>query len=64
MQQPTNTSPFQNPPRLTTVTIIGDLLLFLAKIAVAAGCGLIAFGMAETKFFTSPEEYPDTFLSR
>eukprot|EP00967_Tisochrysis_lutea_P075566 scaffold101868_cov19-Tisochrysis_lutea.AAC.2 len=54
----------QNALRLATVTIIGDLLLFLAKITVAAGCGLIAFGMSETKFYSSPEEYPETQLSR
>mmetsp|Transcript_11641 Transcript_11641/g.31727 ORF Transcript_11641/g.31727 Transcript_11641/m.31727 type:complete len:793 (-) Transcript_11641:1356-3734(-) len=52
-----------NALRLATVTIIGDLLLFLAKITVAAGCGLIAFGMSETKFYSSPEEYPETQLS-
>ena len=54
----------QNAIRLLTVTIIGDILLVLGKISVAAACGLIAFGMSETKFFTSPEKYPDTYLSR
>lgn len=54
----------QNALRLATVTVIGDVLLFLAKIVVAGGCGLIAFGMSETKYYTSPEEYPETYLSR
>ncbi len=54
----------QNALRLTTITIIGDLLLLLAKITVAAGCGLIAFGMSETKFYSDPDEYPETHLSR
>jgi choline transporter-like protein 2/4/5 len=54
----------QNALRLITVTIIGDVLLFLGKISVAASCGLIAFGMSETKYYTLPDEYPDTYLSR
>jgi len=54
----------QNALRLATVTIIGDVLLFLAKITVAAGCGLIAFAMAESKFYSDPEEYPENTLSR
>jgi len=40
------------------------VLLFLAKITVAAGCGLIAFAMAESKFYSDPEEYPENTLSR
>ncbi len=38
-----------NALRLAAVNVIGDALLFLAKLGVAAGCGLVAFGMSNTQ---------------
>lgn len=52
-----------NAMRLITVNVIGDVLLFLGKVAVAAGCGLIAFGMSDLQYYTNPTNYPDTYLS-
>jgi choline transporter-like protein 2/4/5 len=42
----------QNVLRIATVNFIGDILLFLGKLIVAAGCGLIAFGMAELPYYS------------
>lgn len=57
-------APPQNSLRLLAVTVIGDLLLFLGKVAVAAGCGLAAFGMSELEYYTNATKYPNTYLSR
>ena len=54
----------QNSLRLLAVSIVGDFLLFLGKVAVAAGCGLTAFAMSELDYYTNPKKYPDTYLSR
>lgn len=54
----------QNALRIMVVSVIGDLLLFLGKVAVAAGCGLAAFGMSELDYYTDPVRYPNTLLSR
>jgi len=54
----------QNALRLTAVNIIGDLLLFLGKILVAAGCGLVAFGLSELEYYSNAEKYPETYISR
>ena len=54
----------QNALRIAVVSVIGDLLLFLGKVAVAAGCGLAAFGMSELNYYSNPTQYPNTFLSR
>ena len=53
----------QNSLRLLAVTIVGDFLIFLGKVAVAAGCGLAAFGMSELPYYTSSTQYPGTYLS-
>lgn len=52
-----------NAMRLITVNIIGDVLLTLGKIAVAAGCGLIAFGIADLPYYRDRAQYPETALS-
>eukprot|EP00899_Mesostigma_viride_P018836 jgi/Mesvir1/26954/Mv20673-RA.2 len=50
-----------NVLRVATVNIVGDILLFLGKLCVAAGCGLIAFAMCNTDRYTDPTR--DTYLS-
>ena len=55
--------PHQNALRLLAVNIIGDVLLFLGKILVAAACGLAAFGMSELQYYSDANKYPDTYLS-
>ncbi|GAX82666.1 hypothetical protein CEUSTIGMA_g10092.t1 [Chlamydomonas eustigma] len=52
-----------NALRLATVGILSDLLLFLGKLAVAAACGLAAFGLAELNYYTNATDYPNTYLS-
>lgn len=52
-----------NAIRLMTVSVVGDALLFLGKLAVACGCGLIAFGMSNHAYYTDPVKYPATYLS-
>ncbi|KAG1675670.1 hypothetical protein FOA52_002379 [Chlamydomonas sp. UWO 241] len=52
-----------NAFRLLTVSIVGDTLLFLGKIAVAATCGVCAFFLAELDYYNNPVEYPKTYLS-
>lgn len=46
------------------VNFIGDVLIFLGKLTVAAGCGIIAFAMCQVPFYTNVDKYPDTYLSR
>jgi len=53
----------QNALRLITVNFVGDILIFLGKVGVAAGCGLIAFGMSEISYYNDPTKYPDTYLA-
>ncbi|KAI8472764.1 MAG: plasma-membrane choline transporter-domain-containing protein [Monoraphidium minutum] len=52
-----------NALRLATVNVVGDALLFLGKLAVAACCGLAAFGLANLRYYNDPEAYPSTHLS-
>ncbi|GBF99304.1 choline transporter-like [Raphidocelis subcapitata] len=52
-----------NALRLATVNIVGDALLFLGKLAVAACCGVVAFGMANLPYYNDPEGHPSTYLS-
>lgn len=35
----------------------------LGKVAVAAGCGLIAFGLSELPWYKDPQRHPATHLS-
>lgn len=53
----------QNALRLAAVNIIGDVLIWLGKLAVTAGAGLIAFLMTDLDYYTNEKDYPDTFLS-
>jgi len=52
-----------NALRLVAVNIIGDVLLWLGKLAVTASCGLVAFLMSDSEYYTNEEKYPHTFLS-
>lgn len=45
------------------VNFIGDILLFLGKIAVAAASGVVAFAMTELDYYNNASKYPDTYLS-
>jgi Plasma-membrane choline transporter len=37
---------------LAVVNTVGDFLIFLGKISVAVGCGLVAFAMSDSKYYT------------
>ncbi len=52
-----------NALRLVTVSVVGDMLLWLGKITVAAAAGLAAFGMSELPYYTDGVKYPTTVLS-
>lgn len=52
-----------NALRLLTVNIVGDTLIFLGKVAIAATCGVCAFFMAELDYYNNPAKYPKTYLS-
>ncbi len=44
-----------NALRLAAVNVVGDLMLFLGKLAVAGCCGLGAFGMANLRYYNDAE---------
>ena len=52
-----------NALRLVAVNVIGDVLLWLGKLAVTASCGLVAFLMSDSDYYTDQDQYPDTYLS-
>jgi len=52
-----------NALRLTAVNIVGDALLFLGKLGIAACCGLVAFALSNLEYYNSLEKYPSTYLS-
>lgn len=33
------------------VNVVGDAMLFLGKLAIASCCGLVAFGMANLRYY-------------
>jgi phosphoribosylformylglycinamidine (FGAM) synthase-like enzyme len=37
---------------LAVVNTVGDFLIFLGKLSVAVGCGLVAFAMSDAKYYT------------
>ncbi|DBA72774.1 hypothetical protein WJX79_010106 [Trebouxia sp. C0005] len=49
--------------RIAAVNTIGDALLWLGKISVCAGCGVIAFLMSDLTYYTNATKYPATYLS-
>ena len=52
-----------NAMRLATVNVVGDSLLFLGKLGVAAACGVVAFAMSNLAYYNDPANFPSTFLS-
>jgi choline transporter-like protein 2/4/5 len=52
-----------NALRLAAVNIVGDSLLFLGKLSVAATCGVIAFAISNLEYYHNPAKYPSTYLS-
>ena len=52
-----------NVLRVAVVNTVGDALIFLAKLTVVGGCGVSAFFLSGISYFTSPLEYPDSYLS-
>jgi len=52
-----------NALRLAVVNVVGDALILLGKVAVAGGCGLIAFAMSNAEYYHDAEKYPDTYLA-
>ncbi|KAK9804898.1 hypothetical protein WJX72_010746 [[Myrmecia] bisecta] len=52
-----------NALRVAAVSIVGDALIWLGKISVAAGCGLIAFLISDMKVYTDPVNHSSTYLS-
>ncbi|GMH42049.1 hypothetical protein BSKO_09968 [Bryopsis sp. KO-2023] len=53
----------QNALRLAAVNVMGDILIWLGKLAITAGAGCVAFLMADLEYYTNEDKYPDTFLS-
>lgn len=45
------------------VNVVGDALLFLGKLSVAAACGLGALGMSGLPHYSDPARHPETALS-
>lgn len=52
-----------NALRLAAVNIVGDALLFLGKLGVAACCGVVAFAVSNLEYYNNPDKYPSTYLS-
>jgi choline transporter-like protein 2/4/5 len=48
---------------LAAVNLVGDALLFLGKLGIAAGCGVVAFGIANLEYYHDAAKYPATYLS-
>lgn len=49
--------------RIAAVDTVGDALVFLGKLSVMAGSGVIAMLMSTLVYYTDPVKYPNTFLS-
>lgn len=52
-----------NALRLAAINVIGDVLIWLGKLAVMASCGIVAFLLADREFYTDPDNHPDSYLS-
>lgn len=52
-----------NALRLAVVNVVGDALIILGKLCVAAGAGLIAFAMSNSAYYNDAKNYPETYLS-
>ena len=49
--------------QIAAVDTVGDALVFLGKLSVMAGSGVIAMLMSTLVYYTDPVKYPNTFLS-
>lgn len=52
-----------NALRLAAVNIVGDAVLFLGKLGIAACCGVVAFAMSNLEYYNNMDKYPATYLS-
>lgn len=52
-----------NVLRVAAVDTVGDALVFLGKLSVMAGSGVIAMLMSTLTYYTDPVKYPNTFMS-
>lgn len=52
-----------NVLRVAAVDTVGDALVFLGKLSVMAGCGVVALLMSTLTYYTDPVKYPNTFMS-
>lgn len=52
-----------NALRLAAVNVVGDAMLFLGKLGVAACCGVVAFAMSNLEYYNNADKYPATYLS-
>jgi choline transporter-like protein 2/4/5 len=52
-----------NVLRVAAIDSVGDGLVFLGKLSVMAGCGVVALLMSSLAYYTNPVQYPNTYLS-
>mmetsp|Transcript_33745 Transcript_33745/g.95482 ORF Transcript_33745/g.95482 Transcript_33745/m.95482 type:complete len:789 (-) Transcript_33745:181-2547(-) len=52
-----------NVLRLAAVNVVGDFLIFMGKLCVVGGCGVVAFFFADIEYYTNQDKYPNTYLS-
>jgi hypothetical protein len=52
-----------NVLRVAAMDTVGDALVFLGKLSVMAGAGVIAMLMSTLTYYTDPVKYPNTFMS-
>ena len=45
------------------MNVIGDFLIFIGKLCVVGGCGVVAFFFADIDYYTNPDKHPGTYLS-
>jgi choline transporter-like protein 2/4/5 len=53
----------KNILRFAAVNVIGGFLIFLGKLSVAAGCGVIAFFLFDIDYYNDPVNHPDNHIT-